>query len=116
VREAATFRGHDMQPGQLMRAVITSANRDAAHFHRPDEFDIGRSDNRHLAFGLGTHYCLGAPLARLEGIIALETLFQRLPALRPAIPAEELTWRSGVLFRGLPQLPLAWDSSIRIIT
>lgn len=116
VREATAFRGQAMRPGESMRAVITSANRDAGQFDRPDELIIDRTDNRHLAFGLGTHYCLGASLARLEGNIALETLFQRWPDLRLAIPFEELAWRSGVLFRGLQSLPLAWPANVRIIT
>ena len=104
VREDTTFDGRALRRGDLMRPVITSANRDPAQFDRPDELDVGRADNRHLAFGLGAHYCLGAPLARLEGAIALETLFRRRPGLRLALPAEELSWRSGVLFRGLREL------------
>lgn len=68
-----------------------------------------RGGSRHLAFGHGIHYCLGAPLARLEGKIALQTLFGRLPNVRLAVPTAELAWRSGVLFRGLERLPLAWD-------
>lgn len=106
LREEGEYRGHRMRRGDLMRAVITSANRDPARFDRPDELDVGRQDNRHLAFGLGTHYCLGAPLARLEGMIALETLFRRMPGARLDQPVEELPWRSGVLFRGLRRLPV----------
>jgi cytochrome P450 PksS len=71
--------------------------------------DLQREDNRHLAFGLGIHYCLGAPLARLEGKVALRMLFGRFPSLRLKIPVEQLLWRSGVLFRGLKKLPVAWD-------
>ena len=108
VRADTTFGGHAMRRGDVMRAVITSANHDAAHFTRPDALDVARADNRHLAFGLGAHYCLGAPLARLEGAIALETLFRRLPAARLNVPPEELPWRSGVLFRGLQRLPIRW--------
>lgn len=116
VREATTFRGHEMRAGELMRAVITSANRDPAVFAWPDELDIGRRDNRHLSFGLGSHYCLGAPLARLEGVIGLATLFQRLPGLEVAVPGEELPWQAGVLFRGLRSLPVAFRRDLRIIT
>jgi len=108
VRADTTFGGQAMRRGDLMRAVITSANHDAAHFARPDALDGTRADNRHLAFGLGTHYCLGASLARLEGAIALETLFRRLPAARLGAPPDELPWRSGVLFRGLQRLPIRW--------
>ncbi|MCB0033594.1 MAG: cytochrome P450, partial [Anaerolineales bacterium] len=60
----------------------------------------------HVAFGRGIHYCLGAPLARLEGRIALLTLLNRFPDLQLAVPAEVLKWHSGVIFRGLEQLPL----------
>jgi cytochrome P450 len=108
VRRDTTFQGHPMAGGGLVRAVITSANRDAAHFKHPDDLDIDRPDNRHLAFGSGIHYCLGAPLARLEGRIALETLFSRLPDLHLQVEHESLVWRSGTLFRGLLRLPVAW--------
>ena len=91
-----------------MRVVITSANRDALQFDRPDELDVKQGDKRHLSFGMGIHYCLGAPLARLEGVIALETLFCRFPTIHLADPENDLNWRSGILFRGLEQLPLAW--------
>jgi cytochrome P450 len=108
VREDIEFGGRAMRRGDLMRAVITSANRDPAAFLQPDELNLGRPDNRHLAFGLGAHYCLGAPLARLEGIIALETLFRRLPRVELALRPGDLSWRSGVLFRGPAHLPVAW--------
>ena len=108
VREDTEFGGRTMRRGDLMRAVITAANRDPAQFARPDVMDIRRVDNRHLAFGLGAHYCLGAPLARLEGIIALQTLFARLPAVRLESRPAELAWRSGVLFRGLRSLPVQY--------
>jgi cytochrome P450 len=107
VRRDTEYGGCLMRQGDLMRAVITSANHDEKHFSQPDELELARIDNRHLAFGLGAHYCLGAPLARLEGAIALEALFQRWPDLRLAVAYETLSWRSGVLFRGLKQLPVA---------
>lgn len=112
VRQDVTFRGCHMRQGDMMRVVITSANRDVSQFERPDELDVTRGDQRHLSFGMGIHYCLGAPLARLEGVIALETLFRRIPTLQLAVPAEQLQWRSGVLFRGLAQLPLVWESQL----
>ncbi|MFO7662139.1 MAG: cytochrome P450 [Chloroflexota bacterium] len=108
VRRDTIFKGHHMAGGELVRAAIASANRDADYFDRPDDLDVGRKDNRHLAFGLGTHYCLGAPLARLEGLIALETLFRRLPDLRLRTAVDDLTWRSGTLLRGMACLPVAW--------
>ena len=108
VRKDVVWHGHHMKQGDIMRVVITSANRDVMQFERPDELDVARGDKRHLAFGMGIHYCLGAPLARLEGVIALETLFRRFPIIRLAVQDDSLHWRPGVLFRGLEQLPLTW--------
>ncbi len=106
VRVDFEFMGHQMRRGDVVRVVLASANRDASQFAQPDEVDVTRSDNRHLAFGMGIHYCLGAPLARLEGQIGLHTLFDTFPNLHLAVPANELEWRSGVLFRGLKALPV----------
>lgn len=100
--------GQCIRRGDVVRVVLSSANRDETHFDAPAAFDIDRRDNRHLAFGHGIHYCLGAPLARLEGQIALLSLFTRFPDLRLADPTAPLAWRSGVLFRGLEALPLVW--------
>ena len=97
-----------MKRGDVVRVVLSSANRDGCQVHKPDTLDVRRKNNRHLAFGHGIHYCLGAPLARVEGKIALQTLFGRFPDLRLAVPESELEWRSGVLFRGLKRLPLLW--------
>lgn len=108
VRADMTYKGRPMQRGDVVRVVLASANRDGCHFTEPDNLDVTRSENKHLAFGHGIHYCLGAPLARLEGHIALQTLFSRFPGLQLAQPAETLQWRSGVLFRGLETLPVAW--------
>ena len=94
--------------GDLVRVVLTSTNRDSEQFIQPDQLDIQRGNNKHLAFGMGIHYCLGAPLARLEGRIALKTLFHRLPGLRLSLPLSKLEWRSGVLFRGMKRLDVAW--------
>ena len=104
-----TFKGHQMHKGDVMRVVLASANRDDRYFNQPNTLDITRSENRHLAFGQGIHYCLGAPLARLEGEIAFNTILRRLPHLRLPIPANDLTWRSGVLFRGLTNFPIVWN-------
>ncbi|HEY0607926.1 MAG TPA: cytochrome P450, partial [Herpetosiphonaceae bacterium] len=67
-----------------------------------------REPNRHLAFGQGIHYCLGAPLARLEGQIAITTLLRRMPNLRLAVAPEQLRWRRGLIIRGLQKLPVAF--------
>ena len=85
-------------------ACAVSARR--SRFTRPEEFDITRTDaNRHMAFGKGIHVCLGAPLARMEGQIALTTLFARYPDLRLNAPVAEIGWRAGFL-RSLESLPL----------
>ncbi|MEM7031154.1 MAG: cytochrome P450 [Chloroflexota bacterium] len=102
------FRGHRIRRGDVVRVVLASANRDPAFCPHADTFDISRQEGRHLAFGHGIHYCLGAPLARLEGQIAFEALFRKMPTLRLNVSVEKLVWRSGVLFRGLEQLPVCW--------
>jgi pimeloyl-[acyl-carrier protein] synthase len=92
--------------GSIVSAVLSAANRDPAHFAEPDRFDIGREDNRHLAFGWGTHFCLGAPLARAEGQIALGTLVRRVPQL--ALASDQPEWRSSTEVRGLKALPVTF--------
>jgi cytochrome P450 len=86
--------------------LLASANRDETAFENADQLDIARQPNRHVAFGMGVHYCLGAPLARLEGRIALQALVQRFPKMRLAVPREKLRWRGSVGLRGLRALPL----------
>ena len=85
-REDVTVAGVTIPQGSLVFPVIASANRDDRQFADPDRLDLGREPNRHLAFGQGIHFCLGAPLARLEGQIAISTLLRRLPELRLAVP------------------------------
>ena len=92
--------------GDPVHIAPGSANRDKRFFPAPDRLDITRSPNRHLAFGRDLHFCLGAPLARLEAQIALGALVRRLPELRLAIRPEELTRRPSVLFRTLRSLPV----------
>lgn len=100
--------GHTIRRGDTVIAILGSANRDPHRFPDPDVLDIAREDTKHIAFGRGSHYCLGAPLARLEGEIALATLLRRLPGLRLAVPRDELAWRPVPLFRALASLPVAW--------
>jgi cytochrome P450 len=107
--EKVEINGRILQPGDPIIVIIGAANRDPAHFEDPDRLDIGRNPTRHLAFGRGSHYCLGAPLARLEGEIALNTLLRRLPNLRLAVEPEELNWRLIPLFHSLGALPVSWD-------
>jgi cytochrome P450 PksS len=105
-REDFVLAGAKILRGDYVAAVIASANRDEQHFANPDTLDLGREPNRHLGFGMGIHYCLGAPLARLEGAIAIQNAVQRLPNLRLAMPAEKLRWRTGYVIRGLKKLPV----------
>ena len=91
----------------LVLAVLGSANRDEQYFENPDALDITRDPNRHLAFGRGgVHHCLGAPLARMEGQIAIDALLRRFPHARLAVAPEALRWRRGLFLRGLEKLPL----------
>ena len=107
-REDITIAETTIPRGELVMAVIGSANRDANYFDNPDSLDITRKNNKHLAFGQGVHYCLGAPLAMLEGQIALSTLFQRMPNLRLSIAPDQLCWRGGFILRGLEALPVSF--------
>ncbi|MBW8484983.1 cytochrome P450 [Actinomadura parmotrematis] len=103
--------GHEIAKGQLVLLLIGAANRDPAVFADPDRLDLARYLDggasgpaaRHLAFGLGIHFCLGAPLARLEGELALRGLLDRDPALLPGAPA----YRANLVLRGLAALPVA---------
>jgi cytochrome P450 len=106
VREDVVVAGHPIPAGDQVMVVLASANRDPAHFPDPDRFDITREPGRHLAFGMGIHACLGAPLARIEGQIALNSLLARFPNIRLAAPRESLQWRSGSLIRGVVALPV----------
>jgi cytochrome P450 len=98
--------GATIPSGALVLAVLGSANRDERQFANPDQLDLGRTPNAHLAFGQGAHYCLGAPLARLEGRIAFTTLLRRLSDLRLAVDPTTLSWRRSLFFRGIDHLPL----------
>jgi cytochrome P450 PksS len=107
-REPLHIAGVTVPAGALVYGIIASANRDAAQFEEPDRLDVTRAKNRHLAFGQGIHYCLGAPLARLEGRIAVRKLLDRMPGLRLAAPEASLRWRDGLNLRGLVELPVSW--------
>ncbi|ATB27517.1 cytochrome P450 [Melittangium boletus] len=98
--------GKTIRKGQKVITVFGSANRDPEVFPDPDRLDITRQANRHMAFGMGAHNCLGAPLARLEMRVALETLLRRLPNLR--LLSETANWKEGLMLRGLDSLPVAF--------
>jgi cytochrome P450 PksS len=108
-REDIPIAGVTIPRGEVTFAVLATANRDERQFPDPDRLDITREPNKHLSFGLGAHYCLGASLARLEGQIAINTLLRRAPRLRLAVPPEALSWRPGLVLRGLKALPVAFD-------
>ncbi len=103
-REDVEVAGTVIRRGELVYAVLASANRDERQFSDPDRLDLSREPNKHLAFGLGVHYCLGAPLARLEGQIAIGALVSRLPNIRTT--RRLLRWRRGIVLRGLEALPV----------
>jgi cytochrome P450 len=108
-REDATIAGVTIPKGAMVFVVIASANRDERQFADPDKLDITREPNKHLAFGLGNHFCLGASLARLEGQIAINTLLRRVPQLHLTVEPGALRWRSGLVLRGLAALPVAFQ-------
>jgi cytochrome P450 len=102
------LRGQVIPAGESVVASLLSANHDPEQFPEPERFDITREPNRHVAFGFGVHFCLGAPLARLEATIAINLLLERMPRLRLAVDPAELRWRDGILVNGLRQLPVAF--------
>jgi cytochrome P450 len=107
-REDTTVTGVTVPRGELVLAVLASANRDEQQF--ADRLDLGREANPHVAFGFGIHYCLGASLARLEGQIAIATLLRRIPNLKIAIPSNTLRWRRGLVLPGLESLPVTFTT------
>ncbi|MEF2529302.1 MULTISPECIES: cytochrome P450 family protein [Streptomyces] len=106
-REDVEIAGVAIPRGATVLIASAIADRDPARFPDPERLDITRKDNAHLAFGHGIHYCLGAPLARLEGQIAIGTALRRLPDLALAVPRGELRWRPGGL-RGPQALPVTF--------
>ncbi|MEH7120477.1 cytochrome P450 [Neobacillus vireti] len=104
--EDVEFRGKHIHKGDMLFVALSSANRDSAQFINPDTLDITRGANNHIAFGKGVHYCLGAPLARLEGEIAINTLLKRMPELRLKSDQSLIEWRTGMIIRGVKEIPL----------
>jgi cytochrome P450 len=109
-REDVEIDGTVIPRGEMVLVVLASADRDPARFSDPDTLDITRADNRHLAFGKGIHHCLGAPLARMEGQIAISTLLDRMPDLRLKGSPGSLSWRPGLVLRGLRGLPVEFGN------
>jgi cytochrome P450 len=108
--EPVTIGGTEIPAGELVLLSLGSANRDPARYQHPDELDV-RRDGGHLAFGHGIHFCLGAPLARLEGVVAFRVLLERFPTLTLAADPAELSWRPSTLLRGLTRLPVRLASA-----
>ncbi|ROQ35261.1 cytochrome P450 [Streptomyces sp. PanSC19] len=107
-REPVAIGDTVIPAGQSVLVGIGALDRDPARFPEPDRFDIRRDTRGHLAFGHGIHYCLGAPLARLEGRIALRTLLDRFPRLELDADPNTLDWLPGMLMRGTRHLPVRW--------
>ncbi|MFE5493703.1 cytochrome P450 [Streptomyces virginiae] len=108
--EPLTLGGERVETGDPVLVVLAAADRDPERFADPDTLDLSRADNQHLGYGHGIHYCLGAPLARLEGQTALATLLTRLPDLELSIPPQDLRWRGGLIMRGLRTLPVRFTA------
>ncbi|MEJ3652850.1 cytochrome P450 [Actinomycetes bacterium KLBMP 9759] len=105
-RARIEIAGVTIEPGDVVLPALLAANRDPRRFDRPSDLDITRSPAAHLAFGHGIHHCLGAPLARLEGRIAIGALLERFPGLRPADPGTEPIRYPALLMNGLSALPV----------
>ncbi|GAA3062640.1 hypothetical protein GCM10020254_03170 [Streptomyces goshikiensis] len=110
--EPLEIAGVRIPAGDSVMLSLASASRDPAHFPDPDRFDIRRPARGHLAFGHGVHHCLGAPLARLEGRIALATLLRRLPDLTLATDPDSVERRPGAMLRGVATLPVSWSHTL----
>ncbi|UUU22674.1 cytochrome P450 family protein [Streptomyces sp. DSM 40750] len=104
--ESLEIGGQRITAGDPVLVVLAAANRDSARFPEPNTLDVARRDNQHLGYGHGIHYCLGAPLARLEARVAFMTLLRRLPDMQLASASTELRWRGGLIMRGLRELPV----------
>ncbi len=99
-----------VRAGEPVLTANAAADRDQSVFDRPDELDITRHPNPHLAFGYGPHFCPGAQLARMELQVSVETILARLPGLSLAVAESDLSWLEGTVMRGVTALPLSWDA------
>jgi cytochrome P450 len=108
-REDVDLGGRKIRKGQAVMAIMAAANRDPERFPDPDRLILNRKDNKHLAFGWSSHFCFGAPLARMEGQISFEVLLRRLKNLE--LTSEPLTWRENSGLRGLTALPVTFSKN-----
>jgi len=102
--EDAEINGELIRKGDLVNSILGSANRDPQRFSNPDRFDMSRNEGRHLGFGIGIHFCIGAPLVRLEAEIVFGTILRRFPKI--SLVAQTLEWQEHPIFRGLKSLPV----------
>ena len=109
-REDISMAGVTIPRGEMVSGLLISANFDDSRFDDPMALDITRRPNKHLAFGVGRHHCLGAAMARIECQVALEVLLERCPDLRLANPQAPLQWRRALGFRGLDSLPVLFSN------
>lgn len=111
--EDVEIRGTKIPAKEQVIVVLASANRDERKFTNPDTLDIQRTDNRHIAFGYGIHYCLGALLARMEGKIAVNTLLRRIPNIDLNVLMNQLEWRPSLVARGVISIPVKFNRSLQ---
>jgi hypothetical protein len=104
------LQGRTIRRGDRVFTMINAANRDPRQFVEPDRLDLARANNRHIAFGYGIHFCLGAPLARLEAQIALPALLRALG--EPALDVGEPAWLNSLVFRGVKSLPVTFPAAL----
>jgi cytochrome P450 len=104
--EPVELDGVSIGPGEVVLVSLSGANRDPSRYAEPERLDLGRESSGHLAFGHGIHYCLGAPLARLEAEIAFGMLLERFGSMTLAVPPDSLRWRPSTLIHGLETLPV----------
>jgi cytochrome P450 len=105
--EDVEIGGKWIRKGDLVNSILAAGNRDPERFSDPDRFDITRNEGRHLGFGLGIHFCIGAPLVRLEAQIAFSTILRRFPEIRLATNSWD--WQEHPIFRGVKSLPLIFE-------
>jgi cytochrome P450 len=108
VKEDAEIDGRFLRAGEYVTVALHATNRDPARFEHPDELDLGRDAQGHLAFGHGVHQCVGQQLARVEMRIGFAKLLAAFPDLRLAVPPEEIPLRTGMFVYGVDSLPVAW--------
>jgi cytochrome P450 len=107
--EDMEIHGQQIPAGAMVVGSLLGANRDPAMFTNPNGLDLARNPNKHLAFGNGIHYCVGAPLARLEGAIAFPALLKRLPHLALAVDVDQLEWAQTILLHGMKSMPVTLE-------